>query len=153
MNLIRTQKDQFIFHLGKRERQLLLAVLKRYPLIPSSYQSLSKSPAALEQETNQRLLDEALAEQRRDNKRHLDALLKDRLRFKEVADGCRMTLTVSDVEWLLQVLNDIRVGSWIVLGSPDKDRLDPDLNEETAPHVWAMEMAGYFQAHLLEGLP
>jgi hypothetical protein len=64
--------------------------------------------------------------------------------------GGRLSLSPAEVEWVLQVLNDIRVGSWIILGSPE-ERL-PELNETNAPHVWAMEMAGHFQAQLLEAL-
>lgn len=131
---------------------MLLAALSRYPLVPPAHQSLSKGPAAAETETDQRLLDEALAEQRQENQRHLKALLKDSQRFKEIENGCRLTLSAGDVEWLLQVLNDVRVGSWIMLGAPEKDLWDFDLNETTAPHAWAMEIAGLFQMQLLEAL-
>ena len=51
------------------------------------------------------------------------------------------------MDWVLQVLNDVRVGSWVLLGSPEE--LAMDLNEKTAPHFRAMEMAGYFQAQFL----
>jgi hypothetical protein len=50
----------------------------------------------------------------------------------------------------MQVLNDVRVGSWVILGSPDKK--PAELNATTAPHFLAMEMAGYFQMQLLEAL-
>ena len=36
------------------------------------------------------------------------------------------------------------------LGSPEEK--PARLNEKTAPHFWAMEMAGYFQMQLLEAL-
>jgi hypothetical protein len=152
VKLLRIERGNFVFHLGKRERRLLLAVLSRYPLVPPAHQSLSKAPVAVGSEPDQRLLDEALAEQRLENQRHLQALLKDAQRFKEVEHGCRLTLSAGDVEWLLQVLNDVRVGSWIMLGVPEKDLGDFELNETTAPHAWAMEIAGLFQMHLLEAL-
>jgi hypothetical protein len=153
VKLVRTQKEKRIFHLGRREKQLLLALLDRYPLIPPAYQRLSKSTAADERETDQRLLDEALAEQRQENAKQLRTLLRDGRRFRDTETGCRLTLSATDIEWLLQVLNDIRVGSWIKLGSPENDLWDFELNEATAPHAWAMEMAGYFQVNLLEALP
>ena len=97
-------------------------------------------------------LDEALAEQRAANKRQLQKWLNEPHRFEKTEAGWFMALSVTDFEWLLQVLNDIRVGSWILLGSPEKDLGDFELNDQTAPHAWAMEMAGGFQAHLLEAL-
>lgn len=150
MNLLKRNKDRFTFHLPKREKPLLLAVLGQYPLIPPAHQRLSKSSTA--GEPNQRLLDEALADQRREHKRRLNTWLKDEQRFQEARTGCQMVLTASEIEWLLQVLNDVRVGSWILLGAPEKDVWDFELNETTAPYGWAMEMAGRFEAALLEGL-
>jgi hypothetical protein len=152
VKLIRTQKEKRIFHLGRREKQLLLALLDRYPLVPPAYQRLSKSIPSSENETNQRLLDEALAEHRQGNKKHLWMLLQDGQRFRDTETGCRVTLTPPDIEWLFQVLNDIRVGSWVMLGSPEKDLGEFELNEATAPYAWAMELAGHFQMNLLEAL-
>jgi hypothetical protein len=152
VKLIKSDRDKFAFHLGKREKQLLLAVLDRYPLIPSAHQSLSKSTVPGQTEADQRMLDEALAEQRQENKRQLQRLLNDEQRLRDTETGCRLTLTAPDIEWLLQVLNEVRVGSWILLGSPEKNLWDFELNKETAPHAWAMEMAGFFQAGLLAAL-
>jgi hypothetical protein len=152
VKLLRSEKGKFVFHLGQREGRLLLALLQRYPLIPSAYQPLSKTPGVAADNTDQHLLDQALAEQRLENQRHLQALLRDKRRFKKVENGCRLILTGGDVEWLLQVLNDVRVGSWIILGAPEKDLWDFALNESTAPHAWAMEMAGLYQARLLDAL-
>jgi hypothetical protein len=80
----------------------------------------------------------------------LQALLADPQRFKPAETGARLSLSPAEVEWVLQVLNDVRVGSWIILGSPDEKRTE--LNERTAPHFAAMETAGYFEAQLLEAL-
>jgi hypothetical protein len=61
------------------------------------------------------LIEEALAEQRSENKRQLQAMLADPSRFTERDGGWQFAMSHSDLEWLLQVLNDIRVGSWIML--------------------------------------
>ncbi len=152
MKLVKSGNDKFALELGKREKQVLVAVLNRYPLIPAAHQQLSRSLPAGQMEADQRLLDEALAEQRRENKQRLDRWLGDPQRLHDTETGSRLTLTSSEIEWLLQVLNDVRVGSWIQLGSPEKLAWDFGLSETTAPYVWAMEMAGAFQAGLLEGL-
>jgi len=127
---------------------LLRRVLALYPRIPSAYQRLTKSAAVPDGETSQRLLDEALAEQRAENKQRLSALLEDSKRLVEDSAGWRLALSPGDFEWLLQVLNDVRIGSWVVLGSPE-ERV-PEVTEETAPDIWAMEMAGAFQMGFLE---
>jgi len=152
MKLVKKGNDQLVLELGKREKELLLALLSRYPVIPASHQPLSRSLATDQLEADQRLLEEALAEQRREHKRHLDELVADPQRLHDTETGSRLTLTSSEIEWLLQVLNDIRVGSWLRLGSPEKLAWNAGLNEATAPHVWAMELAGNFQMNLLKVL-
>ena len=149
MKIIR-MADTYVLHFGMKEMRVLLQVLRLYPRIPSAHQRLSRSARLSEKAANQRLLDEALAEQRVENKKQLQALLADPKRFRETEGGCRLTLSPGDFEWLLQVLNDVRVGSWIMLGSPE-ERFER-LNQETAPHLWAMEMAGYFQMRMLEAV-
>jgi hypothetical protein len=150
VKLIRRTDAKVLFHLGQREGNLLVQVLKRYPRVPSAHQRLSKSGLLPNQQENQRLLDEALAEQRADCKKQLQALLADPRRLRKVAAGFRLALSEPDTEWLLQVLNDIRVGSWIFLGSPE-GKLE-GLSATTAADFWAMELAGAFQMELLQAL-
>ena len=150
MKLIQATQRRLVFQLGQREKRLLRQVFKLYPRVPSAHHKLSQSRRLPEPEANQRLLDEALAEQRAENKKQLEALLADPRRFAHTETGGRLSLSPAEVEWVLQVLNDIRVGSWIMLGSPDEKRAE--LNEGTAPDLAAMETAGYFQMQLLQAL-
>ena len=143
MKLIRTSKDRLLFHLAKREKALLFQLLKLYPRIPAAHQPLSKSGGLPDQAASQRLLEDSLAEQRAENKKQLQALLADPLRLAEDETGWRLSLGSAELEWLLQVLNDIRVGSWVILGSPEEWL--SAVNTKTVPHLWAMEMAGAFQ--------
>ena len=150
MKLLKKHRDAFTFDLPAREKLLLLAVLDRYPAVPATHQFLGASTAGTAAE--QRLLDEALAEQRQENKRRLKTLLKNERRMRLAGTGFHWVLTAMDIEWLLQVLNDIRVGSWIHLGSPEKDLWNIELSEAGVPHATSMELAGFFQAALLEAL-
>ena len=147
MRLIQTCGDLSVFHLEKREKHLLIEVLKLYPRLPPAHQRLSKAGSVPDPEASQHLLDEALAEQRQENKKQLEALLAAPYRFRETQAGCHLSLSSSELEWLLQILNDIRVGSWVRLGSPEKKI--QELNEQTAADIWAMELAGFFQMELL----
>jgi hypothetical protein len=146
LKLSKTTANQFQFQLTAREKDLLLHVLQLYPRVPPAHQRLSKR--AEPDASNQRLLDEALAETRAQNQQELRALLADPRRLKAEGRSWCLTLGSGDCEWLLQVLNDVRVGSWVRLGSPENPL--KVLNAETAPDLWAMEMAGSFQMRFLE---
>jgi len=150
VKVIRCLKDKLVLQLGRQERHVLLAVLKLYPRIPPSHHRISRSGAIPNHLANQKLLDEALVETRAENKNQLQAFLTDPTRFEPTQHGTIATLTHGDLEWLMQILNDIRVGSWLLLGCPE-DKL-AEISQETAPHAWAMEMAGYFEGELLEAL-
>lgn len=151
MKLLERTDSAFTFLIGKRERELLTALLRRYPVLNTAhFRSREKSPTSSSDE-NQALLEEALAEQQRENRRNLEEMLNQDGRFKENDFGFTFTLCPSELEWLLQVLNDIRVGSWVQLGQPDTNaRLLPELNEESMQLAWAVEMAGLFEHSLLE---
>ena len=150
MKLISSRDGQLVFQLGKREKILLFELLKLYPRLPPAHQPLTKSRGLPDQVASQRLLEEALTEHRAESKRQLQKLLSDPARLSETAKDWRLLLSAAELEWLLQVLNDIRVGSWVLLGSPEENFRVVD--EQTAPHVWAMEIAGSFQMAFLEGL-
>jgi hypothetical protein len=150
VKLVQATKGRLVFHLGRREKRSLLQLLKLYPCVPSAHQVLSRTGRVPDREANQRLLDEALAEQRAANKKQLEALLADPRRFEQTETGARLSLSPAETEWVLQVLNDIRVGNWVLLGSPEEK--PAELTAANAPHFLAMEMAGYFQMPLLEAL-
>jgi hypothetical protein len=150
--LKRVDKETFVFQLATRERLLLLELLKIYPQLPSAHRVVSKSAQLPDPLASQRLLDEALAEQRAENKRHWASLIKDPHRWKQEQTQWLLRLSQADIEWTLQILNDIRVGSWVLLGSPEQ--WSETVSPEKAVHVWAMELAGAFQMaflHALEG--
>ena len=150
MKLVQATRTRLVFELGHREARSLMQVLKLYPCVPPAHHVLSQSGQMPDARTNQQLLDEALAEQRAENKRHLQALLANPRRFEQTESGARLSLATAETEWFLQILNDIRVGSWVLLGSPEAK--PTELDASNAPQFLAMEMAGYFQMHLLEAM-
>jgi hypothetical protein len=97
---------------------------------------------------DQALLEEALADGRAQNRKQLRTMLAEPGCLKLEEHGWSLTLKEGDFDWLLQVLNDVRVGSWIALGSPEN--LPHSLTAENAPDYWTMEAAGYFQMRFLE---
>jgi len=153
MKLITANDDHYVFRLGKREQTLLRRTLLEFPLIPSGYHRYSRSGATTDDLGNQTLLEEALAAQRVEHRQRVTDLLDDPTRLALGKTGYRLVLAREDMEWLLQVLNDVRVGSWLKAGCPDPDEGDlAHLTAENAPWFLQMEMAAYFESSLLEAL-
>ncbi|SPE51687.1 conserved hypothetical protein [Verrucomicrobia bacterium] len=149
MKVQRTE-GRFHLHLSAWEKRLLFELLRLYPRSGSPRKSAPKPTHSPDLPASERLLQETLTEQRKENKKLVQAFLADPSRFQDTKAGTRLSLSQLEVEWFLQLLNDIRIGSWVLLGSPEEKRwhLDP----ETAPHLFAMEMSGYFESQLLEAL-
>jgi hypothetical protein len=151
VKLLRRLKKGFAFHLSEREKQLLLATLKLYPLVPASHHRLSQNAHGKSADENQRLLEESLAEQREENRRQVLAFFDDPKHFRQTKTDVRLSLTYGEVEWLLQVLNDVRVGGWLALGEPEHGH-EPEITEENARYYFGLEVGGAFQSVLLEAL-
>jgi hypothetical protein len=150
MKPIRGDHEEVLYHLGRHERDLFLSVLRRYPLLPQDHQPLSRHSPVNDSGASEQMLQDALTEQRSGNRSRVESLVRDRRRFQETESGWILVLSPADREWLLQVLNDVRVGSWLRLGSPEKELRELELDARTAPDAMTMEMAGLFQMLFLE---
>jgi hypothetical protein len=97
------------------------------------------------------LLEEAMSQRRGEHKRRLDKFLATPGRFRlEAPDLFRFTLEAEQMEWLLQVLNDVRVGCWVKLGRPELEPACPKkLSAEETRTMSALELSGFFQMVLL----
>ncbi|HEX3716554.1 MAG TPA: hypothetical protein VH595_01185 [Verrucomicrobiae bacterium] len=139
------------FRLSKLEKALLLATVQLFPVLPAGYHRLTKDPQDAPP-AEQHLLEEAMARQKAEHKARINKFLRSEAPFfQEVEDDVYLHLTAEQLEWLLQVLNDIRVGSWVKLGSPDVDAVRREaLAGDEARAVAAMDMSAYFQSGLLE---
>jgi len=151
VKLVRTDKDGLVFQLSRREKLLLRATLELYPLVPATHRRLSCEDHGSKADENQRLLEEALAEHREENRRQVQAMLAEPQRFRGTKSGFELVLNPSEVEWLLQVLNDVRVGSWLALGEPEPGK-EPEINEQNAKYLMAMDLCGFLESVLLSAL-
>jgi hypothetical protein len=153
VKLIRTKRDKLVFEISRSEKSLLFDVLKLYPLISATHHRLTKSARTAKHDENQRLLEESLAAQREENRKNVRAMLDEPGRFQAAVSGLQLTLSGPEIEWLLQVLNDVRVGSWIALGAPDPESGKKIVfNEKILPHFRMMELAGAFEMVFLDAL-
>jgi len=153
MQLLRNAEKGLVFSLDKREKQLLVMALRLYPLLPLAHHRISRGSDNVMAEKTQSLLSEAMGAQKDENKRRLDLLLANERHLVEAKTGWRLNLDFDQVEWFLQVLNDVRVGSWLILGCPDpEDGETPDLNPQNARYVVSMEVCGHVEAAILHAL-
>lgn len=151
MKRIEARDDGLVLELTRQEKDLLQQLLSLYPLVPASHHPVTKGPRSPRLDGSQKLLDEALAERRL---AHQEAIRKEWFspdRFAPHKAAFRVHVARTQIEDLLEILNDVRVGSWLRLGSPDNAVLATiKLTDDTAPCLWAMEACGYFQVSLLD---
>ena len=70
--------------------------------------------------------------------------------FKAGDEGWRLCLNSEEREILLQILNDLRVGSWRILGEPeDLETQTPNATKKEQVFYSIMNLAGYFEHKLL----
>lgn len=150
MKFLRHDGERFQLEFAAEEKALLLHVLSLYPLVPAAYHKLTKDKKLPQRAENQQLLDEALQSQREQNKREVLALINEPGRFVETENGSKIGFTRGEMEWLLQVVNDVRVGAWVALGSPGYEtKKKTKLSPEAMQHTMLMELGGAFEMFLL----
>lgn len=152
MRQVAANARSWVFALTDKERDFLVAVLRAYPSIPQDYPLLSRESADRLSAEDQALLGEALLEHRGGSKAKVGRWLRGGARFRRVDGAWQFSLARGDFDWMMQVLNDVRVGNWIELGSPD-DVHDPvELLRKDPAAFFYMEAAGMFQMQLLEAV-
>ena len=150
MKFLGQNGDNFSLEFAAEEKSLLQHLFSLYPLVPATYHRLTKDRQLPQREENQQLLNDALKAQRQQNKKEVLALLNEPGRFAEKDGVSQATFSRADLEWLLQVVNDVRIGCWIALGSPGyepKKKIAP--GAEAMRHTMFMEIAGAFEMFFL----
>ncbi len=152
MRRVGANKRAWVFALSERERDFLVAVLQAYPAVPHDHQPLSRHSTDRLSPDDEVLLREALLEHRAGGKARLRRWLKAGKRFRPVGDEWHFSLARADLEWMLQVLNDVRVGNWLQLGSPEEVHDPIALLRRDPAAFFRMEAAGLFEMQLLEAI-
>ncbi|MGB0579424.1 MAG: hypothetical protein ACPGVU_06960 [Limisphaerales bacterium] len=147
MRLIERDENQLTFGVTNRQKLLFERILLEYPVGNQSQHAISKSRESVELPDQQELLDEALAENRAEMKRRVRNFLRDPLRFKEQESGWHVSILTRQFDWLLQVLNEIRVGSWYQLNCPESE--DIELVKADPEAFIRMTITGQLQQELL----
>lgn len=153
MKFLQFSRQRYQFLLAPEERVALVQLLQNYPLIPAGYHRPSVAGDPDQPSTTGEVLREALEFQREENRDALKQLLASPGRFKRDENGYRLNLKRAEIEWLLQVINDIRVGCWLALGQPDEGSMPEfEVTEKNAPMVFALETCGHLQMLLIRAI-
>jgi hypothetical protein len=142
------EAGKFTFRFEQAEREWFRHILDLYPVQQTPLKPINNDASANE------LLEKALAEGRkklRDNaaiflkagKIEIDAA------FNEFWD---LTLTAAELEEMLQILNNVRVGLWIRLGKPDpsiEQLLPTKPNEDQVRAHMVMHVCAAWQGILM----
>ncbi len=152
MRLLSRNHDGCTFLIGKKARRILLELVQRYPVTSASYQRERTEALKIVPDGETELLEEALGQARKQNRRELETILKNPDSWAEDKRGIQLSLTPEHLEIMLQILNDVRVGSWVRLGCPT-DLESPttvNISEDNIELAWAINMAAWFQMGFLE---
>lgn len=160
MKLISKSSEGLKFQLDDQESGLLRFILQSYPVGTDGWPQHPNSPRIPPPGPDPTLLADALRERKMGMKAQVDRFLEFRLSQSGVDSDAELDVPADHVEWLLQVLNEVRVGSWYHLGCPDEDAPDPDLDPvapreitiELVQHLTRFHFSGGFLTFLLHCL-
>jgi hypothetical protein len=149
MKLVKQNKSGWQYLLKQHEARCLRVLVNQLPSASIAPVRISKTAADPQAVERQALLQEALTEHRAELKRQAGNLVSAE-RFRPAGNCELFRLNAEERETLLQILNDIRIESWRILGEPDVLEMDPSmLPQEQLRPFQLMHLAGYFEYHLL----
>lgn len=146
------QSGSFTFRLPRREYGYFKELLSEYPRQSGAPHRISADAPGQEIAEHQKLLEESLNEHRQKTRMELEQFLAKDERLIRSKPGWKLTLDEAGIDWLLQILNDIRVGSWVELGRPDPDRPAHVRTPEQVRRAAAMQLCGMWQSVFLYAL-
>jgi hypothetical protein len=149
MKLVKQTQRGFQYELNGEDGESLRFLVKQFPITAFSPARISRSDAGLKTLEREKLINESLQAHREELKRKARGLVL-RERFKTVNGKQFYRISLPARETMLQILNDIRVESWRILGEPE----DPEavvfrVAGEKFKYYHFMRLAGYFEYHFL----
>src|ERR1039458_3708032 len=152
MRLASKTRDGWRYQLNQREGDCLRSLLRQFPINANVQAKISKTDADPKSVEREKLLNESLAEHRKELRKQAMNLLAP-VKFKRGEKGYQLTLNLEEREILLQILNDIRIGCWHALGEPEElEPKKPPQTEKELIFYNLMNLAGYFEVAFLHAL-
>ena len=150
MRLVEANPQRTVIELSETEWTFFQELLHRYPLVPNEERELTRQSEGDEFDADTELLRTNLEDLTATNQKRLHEWLHNPATFTQSGDHGNLTIQASDRDWLLQILNDLRVGSWQQLGRPDTTAINElELGAKNFRALWCMELTGLLQSFLL----
>jgi hypothetical protein len=149
MKLLARQDGRLRFQLRAQEAAALRWLAGQYPLHDRAGQSLAGPGGRPPCPEADDLLRQALAEQQAERRAWLRTLPGGEAGAKAPR---LLELDPEQAEWLLQAMNDLRVGAWRRLGCPDEQAERRLGTPEQLQWLAVMELAAAFELAVLTGL-
>jgi hypothetical protein len=149
MKLVKQTPDGWLYQLNQPEANCLRNLLSQFPITANAPAKISRTDSDPQTVEREKLLDESLADHRKELKQIARGLIGAD-KFKAWDKGWRLCINSEEREILLQILNDIRVGSWRALGEPENletQAPNPTKTEQVSYNI--LNLAGYFEHQLL----
>ena len=153
MKLIRKGDGRFDMALDVEEWQALKKLVSQYPKTPSDHHSLTcKDEPDPDLKDSDDWLKESGSVHQAQRHPQIRAWI-DAIHPDQDEATYKIEFDPSKADWLIEILNDIRVGCWLSLGCPaPEDLTEAEWREEDWPTLWAMEISGMYQSVLLKCL-
>jgi hypothetical protein len=164
MRFLSRDTESVTFELDRRELELLTFLLRRYPVRDPAYPQLASPNEREALADEQRMLTESLTAEQEENRGKVAEFIRTRLTppasTPPGSSGSApfefsVRISFAEVDWLLRVINDVRVGCWVRLGCPEEQSLHlPPLSFSLSKvtDFAAMELGGVVLGVLLEAL-
>lgn len=155
MKVIRQQDGHFEIRMDEEEWVALSDLLAQYPLTPPDHHSLnSKTNPDPDLVESDQWLRDSVSNHHLDRENQIKQWIQ---RVQPVEKGNHLEYQVSfapeRADWLIEILNDLRVGSWKALNCPTPEALsEQSWKSEDWPKLWTMEASGMYQSILLKAL-
>lgn len=153
MRFLESKDNSLVFLIEPRGRSILEKLCRKYPAMEVSYFELCRTMDEDELPDGREVADQMMTEEQNEVRDRIGRLLEEETRFEPSKGLFRLRLSADEVNLLLQILNDVRIGCWVRAGSPSEGaedllRADP----QRAPLLATMQLCGFFQGALLDGL-
>lgn len=153
MRVFEKTDSALVLELGVAETDFLKQILLDYPLVANESRRFSAFANADEFRENAQLLQSSLDEHAQTNRAKLRAWLASPETWKSFPERTLLSLKTEDGSWFLQILNDLRVGSWQKLDCPEPEEFESiELDRENAHPLLAMKVSGFLQTLILNAL-
>ena len=149
MKLAKQTPKGFQYELDGEDAESLRFLVKQFPISAFSLSNISKTDSGSNAEEREKLINDSLRAHQTQLK-HKARQLVMREKFKK-SDGKQLYhISLQARETMLQILNEIRVGSWRILGEPENLEASVfRLTEDKFKYYHFMHLAGYFEYHFL----